>query len=146
MANPYRQIGPDFHSCGVFCGTYGQSAAQWFQQFEKEMAYYAVKNGSISPDKYLQMVDVLLGEDAAYWVDTNPGVMALLSDSNPTQATVDRVKMLFMERFPDLMKEAWMPEDSPPNEAPNQAQLHQDQVSTLVLQPSSQALLPISAE
>ena len=32
------------------------------------------------------------------------------------------------------------------NEASNQAQLHQDQVSTLVLQPLSQALLPISAE
>ena len=39
-----------------------------------------------------------------------------------------------------------MPEDSLTNEASNQAQLHQDQVSTLVLQPSSQALLPISAE
>ena len=39
-----------------------------------------------------------------------------------------------------------MPEDSPTNEASNQAQLHQDQVSTLVLQPSSQVLLPISTE
>ena len=105
MANPYRRIGPDFHSCGVFRGTYGQSAAQWFQQFEKEMAYYAIEDGSIPPGKYLQMVDVLLDGDAAYWIDTNPGVMALLSDSNPTQATVDRVKMLFMKRFPDLMKE-----------------------------------------
>src|SRR6266496_2281055 len=54
--------------------------------------------------------------------------------------------MLFMKRFPDLMEEAWMPENSPLNEAPNQAQLHQDQVSTLVLQPSSQALPPISVE
>ena len=89
MANPYRRIGPDFRSCGVFHGTYGQSAAQWFQQFEKEMAYYAVKDESILPDKYLQMVNVLLDEDAAYWIDTNPGVMALLSDSNPTQAMID---------------------------------------------------------
>ena len=111
------------------------------------MAYYAVKNESILPDKYLQMIDVLLDEDAAYWIDINSGVMTLLSDSNPTQATVNRVKMLFMKRFPDLMMEkAWMPEDSPTNEAPNQAQLHQDQVSTLVLQPSCQVLLPISVE
>ena len=73
--------------------------------------------------------------------------MALLSDFNPTQATVDRVKMLFMERFPDLMmKEAWMPEDSLTNEASNQAQLSQGQVSTLALQPLSQLLPPISAE
>src|SRR5438034_1117992 len=55
--------------------------------------------------------------------------------------------MLFMERFPDLMmEEAWMPEDSLTNEAPNQAQLYQDQVSTLVIQSSSQPLPPISAE
>jgi len=52
-----------------------------------------------------------------------------------------------MERFPDLMmKKAWMPENSLTNEAPDQAQLDQDQVSILVLQPLSQALLPISAE
>ena len=37
-------------------------------------------------------------------------------------------------------------QDSPTNEAPNQAQLHQDQVSALVLKPSSQALPQISAE
>ena len=55
--------------------------------------------------------------------------------------------MLFMERFPDLMmEEAWMPEDSLTNEAPNQAQLSQGQVSTLALQPLSQLLPPISAE
>src|SRR5947207_9935670 len=73
--------------------------------------------------------------------------MALLSDSNLTQATINQVKMLFMKRFPDLMmKKAWMPEDSLTNEASNQAQLHQDQVSTLVLQPSSQVLLPILTE
>ena len=93
--------------------------------------------------------------------------MTLLSDSNPTQATVDQVKMLFMKRFPDLMmEEAWMPEvkdndtsspcldpavlvlvqDSPTNKALDQAQLDQDQVSTLVLQSLPQALLPISTE
>ena len=53
------------------------------------MIYYTVKNGSISSDKYLQMIDVLLDEDAAYWIDINPEVMALLSDSNPTQAMVN---------------------------------------------------------
>ena len=53
------------------------------------MIYYAVKNESISSDKYLQMIDVLLDEDAAYWIDINPEVMTLLSDSNPTQATVN---------------------------------------------------------
>ena len=36
--------------------------------------------------------------------------MALLSDPNPTQATVDRVKILFMERFPDPYpeEEVWI--------------------------------------
>ena len=66
MANPYQRIRPDFHSCGVFHGTYDQSAAQWFQQFEKEMISYAVEDGSILPDKYLQMIDILLSGDAAY--------------------------------------------------------------------------------
>ena len=53
------------------------------------MIYYAIEDESILSDKYLQMIDVLLDEDAAYWIDTNPGVMTLLSDSNLTQATVD---------------------------------------------------------
>ena len=71
--------------------------------------------------------------------------------------------MLFMKRLPDLiMEEAWIPEvkdnnilsqcldpavlvlikDSPTNKAPNQAQLHQDQVSILVFQSLSQSLTP----
>ena len=62
----YQRIGPDFRSCGLFHGINDQSAAQWFQQFEKEMAYYATEDGSISPDKYLQMVDILIDNDAAY--------------------------------------------------------------------------------
>ena len=39
-----------------------------------------------------------------------------------------------------------MPEDSLMNQSSNQVQLHQDQVSTLVLQSSSQFLSPILAE
>ena len=66
MANPYQRIRPDFRSCEVFHGTYGQSAAQWFQQFEKKMIYYAIENESILSDKYLQMIDVFFDENAAY--------------------------------------------------------------------------------
>ena len=53
------------------------------------MVYYTIEDESILSDKYLQMIDVLLDEDAAYWIDINPEVMALLSDSNPTQAMVN---------------------------------------------------------
>ena len=53
------------------------------------MVYYAIEDGSIPPDKYLQMVDLLLDGDAAYWIGTNFGIMALLSDSNPTQVMID---------------------------------------------------------
>ena len=64
------------------------------------MRGYRNEDGTIPADTYLESLNVLLTDDAADWAESHPDAIRLLSDPEPTQATVENFKALFCERFP----------------------------------------------
>ena len=96
----YTQTGPTFTICGTFSGTAGVPASRWLNKFNLEMRGYRTGDGSIPADIYLESLNVLLTDDAADWAESHPDAARLLTEPNPTQATVDDFKTLFCERFP----------------------------------------------
>lgn len=96
----YQRSGPEFRLCGQFNGKDGQSAARWLKKFEWEMAGYADSYGVIPASKYLQAVDILLTEDAAFWAEMDPEVSAILTTASPSQNTVSQFKAKLIDKYP----------------------------------------------
>ena len=98
MTTTYQRTGPEFGLCGPFNGRDGQSASRWLKKFDWEMAGYVTEINTIPrTTKYLQTLDILLTENAAYWAETDSDIVTLLTEANHTQITVDQFKTRFVE-------------------------------------------------
>lgn len=89
---------PTFAFCGKFTGK-TISAARWLKAYDRELTPRR-ESGQLTPESYLEDLDLLLAEDAAEWAESNSEAIRLLNTENPTQATVDQFTSLFKQRFP----------------------------------------------
>lgn len=90
---------PDFAFCGTFNGKGSESGSRWLKKFEYEHEYYCPKE-HISPDFYLNTLNLLLVEDAAIWADTTEEIVSLFEKKLPNQDDVKLFKVWFTLRYP----------------------------------------------
>ena len=69
------------------------------------MVGYAEIDGQIPSKQYLQTMDALLINHAAYWAKINMNIAALLTENSLTTAMMAEFKTKFKERFPELIVE-----------------------------------------
>ncbi|KAL8838309.1 MAG: hypothetical protein Q9176_005120 [Flavoplaca citrina] len=70
---------PMFTFCGSFSGKDGVPAVRWLKRFEHEMSVYKDTTGIIPAEKYLESLDLLLTDDAAFWAKSYPDASRLLA-------------------------------------------------------------------
>lgn len=87
-----------FSLCGKFIEN--TSAARWLRGFDLEIAPVKNTNPTMYPQLYLQYLDLFLIDDAVTWVESNSEATSLLSEENPTQATINQFTSLLKQKFP----------------------------------------------
>ena len=60
---------------------------------------------AVSPAHYLRMLNALLVEETVMWAETDVEMMILLKEPNPTQNTVVKFKIKFLEQFSESLVE-----------------------------------------
>jgi len=89
---------PKFNFCGKFTGK-DVSASRWLKSFNHELEDFKIDD-TVPPKTFMRYFDLLMSDDAADWLETNPDASRLIEVDPPTSDTVDQIVSLIKERFP----------------------------------------------
>jgi len=95
----YKIDGPTYAFYRTFSRKNSTSAPRWLRKLKHELSGYKTNNG-IPADRYLDALNILLTNDAKEWAKSYPKAVRLLTTPTLTKDTIDRFKLLFLNRFP----------------------------------------------